>query len=220
MAEDTEGKWLGVTKAPGDRRILTDGEGVYAVHGALLRTGRVILWAGGLESETATLFRSWTWDPATFTDPANALTGVEGRWFLPEFDATGAQPSPPGDSPDWDDNPDIDLFCAHHVTLEDGRLLAVGGTKRPPFSAGSKSIFTYDPGAERWAPHSPGLQKGRWYPTAVVLRDGRIAIFSGRPGSGIEETAEILNPETLQSSTISGGSRRLYIYPGMVMVPG
>lgn len=171
------------------------------------------------ENESATLFRSWTWDPATFTDPGDALTGVEGRWFLPEFDAAGAQPSPPGDSPDWDDNPDIDLFCAHHITLEDGRLLAVGGTKKPPFSKGSKSIFTYDPDSERWEPHSPGMQKGRWYPTAVVLRDGRIAIFSGRPDSGIEETAEILNPETLQSSTISGGSRRLYIYPGMVMVP-
>lgn len=222
MAEDTEGLWLGVAKAPGDNRLFGDDEGVYAVHAALLRTGRVILWAGGLERENVNqrLFRSWTWDPATFTTPTDALTGVIGRWFLPEFDPGGAKESPPGPEPHWDDNSDVDLFCAHHVTLEDGRLLAVGGTKRPPFSKGSKSLFTYDPDAERWTPHSPGLKKGRWYPTAVVLHDGRVAIFSGRPDSGIEETAEVLDSDALNAEVISGGDRRLYIYPGMIMVPG
>lgn len=220
MAEDTEGKWLGVAKAPGDRAAVNDGDGVYAVHAALLRTGRVIMWAGGLERETGILYRSWTWDPATFTTPDDDLTGVEGRWFLPDFDTGGPKASPPGPGPDWDDNPDLDLFCAHHVTLEDGRLLAVGGTKRPPFSKGSKSLFTYDPDAEKWTPLSPGLQKGRWYPTAVVVRDGRVAIFSGRPDSGIESTAEILDSKNLLSEIIAGGDRPLYIYPGMVMVPG
>lgn len=222
MAEDTEGLWLGVAKAPGDRALFGDGDGVYAVHAALLRSGRVIMWAGGLESENVSqrLFRSWTWDPATFTSPGDGLTGVEGRWFLPDFDAGGANESPPGPEPHWDDNADVDLFCAHHVTLEDGRLLAVGGTKRPPFSKGSKSLFTYDPDDEAWTPHSPGMQKGRWYPTAVVLRDGRVAIFSGRPNNGIEDTAEILDSDSLASEVISGGDRKLYIYPGMVMVPG
>ena len=77
MAEDTEGKWLGVTKAPGDRALFGDDDGVYAVHAGLLRTGRVIMWAGGLERENVDqrLFRSWTWDPATFTSAADALTG-------------------------------------------------------------------------------------------------------------------------------------------------
>lgn len=222
MAEDTEGKWLGVTKAPGDRAEFGDEDGVFAVHAALLRTGRVIMWAGGLEREgiDQRLFRSWTWDPATFTSPADDLTGVEGRWFLPDFDPGGPNASPPGPEPHWDDNADVDLFCAHHVTLEDGRLLAVGGTKRPPFSKGSKSLFTYDPKAEKWTPHSPGLRKGRWYPTAVVLRDGRVAIFSGRPDSGIEATAEILDSENLKAEIISGGNRKLYIYPGMSTVPG
>lgn len=220
MAEDTEGKWLGVAKAPGDRAAVGDDDGVYAVHAALLRTGRVILWAGGLEQETGTLFRSWTWDPATFVAPDQALTGVNGRWFLPDYDSGGGNASPPGPRPDWDDNTDLDLFCAHHITLEDGRLLAIGGTARPPFSKGSKSLFTYDPNEESWTPHAPGLQRGRWYPTAVVLRDGRVAIFSGRPNSGLEPTAEILDSENLKAEIISGGNRSLYIYPGMAMVPG
>ena len=64
------------------------------------------------------------------------------------------------------------------------------------------------------------LVKGRWYPTAVVLGDGRVAVFSGRPDRGIEDTAEVINPESLKSELIDGGKRKLYIYPGMVMVPG
>ena len=124
MDEHIKGKWLGVTKAPGDRHTINDGVGVYAVHAALLRNGRVIMFSGGLENQNLNevLFRSWTWDPATFV-PGQALTGVQGRWFLSSFDAGQPNASPPGAEPDWDDDPDIDLFCAHHVTLEDGGSL-------------------------------------------------------------------------------------------------
>ena len=222
MDEDIKGLWLGTEKAPGDKEDVGDGDGVYAVHGALLRSGRVLLWTGGLENsdfEDEVLFRSWSWDPATYV-PGGALTGVEGRWFLSEFDPGGPRASPPGDRPVYDDFADIDLFCAHHVTLEDGRLLAVGGTKEPDFSRGNHAVFTYDPDGERWSRHLPGLVNGRWYPTAVVLADGRVAVFSGRPDSWIEESAEILNSESLTPQLISGGDRTLYIYPGLVMVPG
>ncbi len=219
MAKDTEGDWLAVTKAPGDRVVLGDDDGVYSVHAALLRTGRVLLWAGGLESEAGVLFRSWTWDPSTFI-AGQPLTGVKAQWFLSDFDPGGSEAAPPGSNPTYADHKDVDLFCAHHVTLDDGRLLAVGGTLEPPFSKGNQAVFTFNTKTEQWTVHSPGLQKKRWYPTAVVLQDGRVAIFSGRPGSGLEKTAEILDAEGLKPQIISGGDRKFYIYPGMIMVRG
>jgi hypothetical protein len=74
---------------------------INAVHGALLRTGKVLMIAGSGNDETAFKagsFKSLLWDPNTG-----------------EF-KTIATPT--------------DLFCSGHVQLPDGRLLIAGGTQR------------------------------------------------------------------------------------------
>ena len=215
------------TKTPGDSAVPGDNLGVYAVHMMLMHTGRVLMFSGGWE-DSHMLHRSWSWDPA---EPiANAL----GRWFMPEFD----DPIPPHTGvPTRSDDPDIDLFCCHHVSLPDGRLLTVGGDA---FGHDNVSVRVYDPIAERWekiagrpAPALPGvtyptgMARGRWYPTAVLLPDGSVAVFSGDTGALVID-AEILRPPNYLPTVITGGRRNvpgvgdrpLFIYPGMHLVPG
>ena len=111
----TQGQWLGAIRTPGDSANPGDGFGVYPVHTLLLHTGRVLMFSGGWEG-TNLLHRSWTFDPTSW-DPANPTAGVIGRWFLPQFDDDPvANPPPPTGTHD----PDIDLFCAHHVQIDDG----------------------------------------------------------------------------------------------------
>jgi galactose oxidase-like protein len=216
------------TKTPGDSADPGDNIGVYAVHMALMRTGRVLMFSGGWESSDL-LHRSWSWDP---TAP---IPGALGRWFMPEFDE--ATPPHTG-APTTSDDPDIDLFCCHTVFLPDGRLLAVGGD-----GAGTHDnvgLHVYDPVAESWskiagrsAPALPGetyptgMVAGRWYPTAVVLADGSVAVFSGDSPGPIVVDAEILRPPNYLPTVITGGrrvtggsERALFMYPGMHLVRG
>ena len=216
------------TKTPGDSHDPGDNIGVYAVHMALLHTGNVLMFSGGWESSDL-LHRSWSWDPTQA--PSTAV----GRWFMPEFDDT----TPPHTGvPTTSDDPDIDLFCCHTVFLPDGRLLAVGGD-----GAGTHdnvSLHVYDPLLERWsktagrpAPALPGVVyptgmiAGRWYPTAVVLADGSVAVFSGDSPGPIVIDAEILRAPDYLPVVITGGRRvtggieqPLFMYPGMHLVPG
>jgi hypothetical protein len=154
---------------------------------------------------------------------------------MPEFDES----TPPHTGvPTTTDDPDIDLFCCHTVFLPDGRLLAVGGD-----GAGlhdNVSLHVYDPVLEQWskiagrtAPalpgvtYPPGMVAGRWYPTAVVLADGSVGVFSGDSTAGLVVDAEILRPPDFLPAVITGGrrvtggsERPLFMYPGMHLVRG
>ena len=71
---------------------------IFAVHGTLLVNGNVLLFSGSVEgSELPTV--SFEWDPAT------------------DISTVEQAPMPAG----------ADLFCAHHVNLEDGKVLVTGG---------------------------------------------------------------------------------------------
>src|SRR5689334_16899393 len=216
------------TKTPGDSAAPGDNVGVYAVHMALLHTGNVLMFSGGWESSDL-LHRSWSWDPT------QAPSTAQGRWFMPEFEES----TPPHTGvPTTTDDPDIDLFCCHTVFLPDGRLLAVGGD-----GAGlhdNVSLHVYDPVLEQWskiagrtAPalpgvtYPPGMVAGRWYPTAVVLADGSVGVFSGDSTAGLVVDAEILRPPDFLPAVITGGrrvtggsERPLFMYPGMHLVRG
>jgi hypothetical protein len=133
---------MGAIRTPGDSAVFHDDAGVYPVHTILLRTGRVLMFSGGWEG-TDLLHRSWSFDPATW-DPANPTVGAIGRWFLPQFDDDPIANPPP---PTGTDDPDIDLFCAHHVQIEDGRILVVGGDGVAGHT--NDSIHFYDPVTER-----------------------------------------------------------------------
>ena len=77
----------------------------------------------------------------------------------------------------------VDLFCGGHSTLQDGRLLVLGGQWAPTDPC--QMAWSFDP---RWYPdtttYAPWSQLAsmavdRWYPTATALSDGRILASSG-----------------------------------------
>ena len=74
------------------------------------------------------------------------------------------------------DGTTVNLFCAGHAYLPDGRLLVAGGHLTD--GDGIDYAGTYDHRANTWTP-LPAMNGGRWYPTATSLADGRVLVISG-----------------------------------------
>ena len=68
------------------------------------------------------------------------------------------------------------IFCAAQSFLDDGTVLVMGGTigRRE----GLNTIFTFDPVSETWK-RQANMHHGRWYPTQVLLADGRTVVLDG-----------------------------------------
>ncbi|MFK7847308.1 MAG: putative Ig domain-containing protein [Rhodothermales bacterium] len=73
-----------------------------------------------------------------------------------------------------------DMFCAHQVMLEDGRLLVMGGRNTVNLTS------IYDPTNDTWVTEEP-MANGRWYPTAVGMPDGDVMIAVGSGGGSFPE---------------------------------
>lgn len=200
MPPDTEGQWQGIRQTPGDSRTAGDARGVFVVHASLLKNGKVLWWSGHTESAHY-LSESYEWDP--LTDPSTA-TRV---------------PFPSG----------VDIFCCHHANLEDGRILALGGSRaHPAHGSGIRDICVYDPdapAANRWRKIGE-MNEARWYPTLVALPDGSFVVFSGRDHTGhaIAQTVELLRPPFqgpgYTTQTLSGADKRFPTYPSLHLVRG
>lgn len=227
MPLSTEGQWTGATPfnianptihdTAGHSYV--DTRGLFILHAALLNSGKVICFGGHVESMNYAML-------CYVFDPANAAALMAPITF-----PSGADP-----------------FCAHYVQVPDGRLLAVGGSQHDVGvpgtlgyvyrgSTGETTIALFNPTTETWARSMTGgvpneLRQGRWYPTAVTLADGRVAVFSGRreldtagaPPAGvaapfIADMVEILSPPDWASTELTGGTKDLPIYPGMHLAP-
>jgi galactose oxidase len=123
-----------------------------AIHAHLLPTGKVLYWGRRLEvrsNEFATLNEhfcsTFLWDPVIGDDRAAAqqpqLSGGQG----------------------------VNLFCAGHSFLQDGRLLVVGGHLFD--SEGVDQACVYDASADTWTALDR-MNDGRWYSSALMLPDG------------------------------------------------
>ena len=234
MPVQTDGQWTGaqpfILPAPtvedGDGHQFSDTRGLFVLHAVLLHTGKVLCFSGHVESNL--------YAPLSYLfDPKNSGAAIAPKAF------------PPG----------TDLFCCHYVQIPDGRVLAMGGSQHdvgfprsPGYvyrgSTGSQSIGFFDPVTESWAASRNGaavndLQQGRWYPTPVLLSDGRVAVFSGRresdnqglPPTGVNypyvaDMVEILaqgsgGPDDWRSTecVLTGGTKNLPTYPGMHLAP-
>lgn len=223
MPPSTDGQWSGATRFNINPTTIDDGfgitmpdtRGLFVLHAVLLHTGKILCFSGHVEvSMYAPLY--YLFDPKT---PGALLSPI-------------AFPGRP------------DLFCCHYVQLPDGRILAAGGSEHDTHmggmvqyqgSTGSKTIAIFDPVAEAWTLSRTGgvtheLSQGRWYPTLVLLPDGRVAVFSGRrenafvppPASpdnpdraSIADEVEILTPPDYQSTALGGATKNLPIYPGL-----
>jgi hypothetical protein len=123
-----------------------------------------------------------------------------------------------------------DIFCGGHTFLADGRLLVAGGTYAyeikqfnryplPPFS-GLDQSYIFDPFAVTWA-RAPDLARGRWYPTLVMLADGRILAVAGFTKHFpwvIERNIEIFEA-SLGWSTFEGAEHWFPLYPRLCLLP-
>jgi hypothetical protein len=192
--------------------VTATGYSGYAVHAAMLPTGKVLMW--GKQSDVlGTATYAWLWDPAKGYGPG-ALRDVTPT------DASGAN---------------IPIVCSGMSFLPDGRLLAVGGTLAEGDEsesdeylgwAGLDKAVVFDPGTETWTelPRPTG-SNGRWYPTQVLLADGQTLVVSGfsddAPGRVLNDGQEIYDPETNSFTLLDSPdqSRATGLYPHLLTMP-
>lgn len=143
-----------------DTTTVTDGTvTIVPRHAALLRTGNVLLIEGACGPPES---RTWLWNPYT----------RDMVWPAPVKDPAKALPN-------------LNLYCAGHAFLSDGKLLAVGGggeSYQTPKNLG----WILDPIANTWdvtrnkaTDAQTVMLEHRWYPTVVTLGDHRMLIASG-----------------------------------------
>lgn len=136
-----------------------------AIHTHLLPNGTVLFWgrrdqpSGSLNEHECT---PHLWDPRT-----------------------GALSQTP--QPTRANGEKVNVFCAGHAFLPDGRLLVAGG--HIVDSDGLDQACVYDYRTNTWTALPP-MNRGRWYPTATALADGRVLVMSG---SFIRDGAVIIN---------------------------
>ena len=76
-----------------------------------------------------------------------------------------------------------DMFCNGMVVLPDGRPFIMGGTLGFDPFLGQPRTAIYDPASNSFTDQQ-NMARGRWYPTGVVLSDGRVMVFSGLKDTG------------------------------------
>ncbi len=122
-------------------------------------------------------------------------------------------------------DPPANLFCAGQVQLADGRILFTGGTLN--YTGGDRwfglnQLWIFDPYAETWT-RQVDMRKGRWYPTATRLPDGRVMITSGWDETGTLTTntdVEIFTPGGATGSIqLVHTGRPVQFYPHYLVLP-
>ncbi|MDX6643830.1 MAG: hypothetical protein QOD76_1792, partial [Solirubrobacteraceae bacterium] len=182
----------------------------YAIHAALLPTGKVMLWgyppvSGGTRPNTG---NAWLWDPAL---------GYASSAFK--------RVAPPGDTP---------IYCSGETLLANGDLFIAGGNLDLSTNKGLNVAFTFNPLNETW--HQQGnLEHGRWYPGQVQLPDGRVAILGGYTENGNTENNSQLevwprrdlpapddasrDAEGVPVEHVASGDRATALYPHLFLTP-
>ncbi len=104
------------------------------------------------------------------------------------------------------ENEPANIFCAGQSFLDDGTVLVMGGTVGR--REGLKTIFTFDPIAETWRQQAD-MRHGRWYPTQVLLADGRTVVLDGldergEPNVNNEIESYLPNPDAVALLSVRG----------------
>ncbi|GAA0953292.1 galactose oxidase-like domain-containing protein [Actinocorallia libanotica] len=161
-----EGKWRYVDfgdpvpnandQDAGDAGGLAKKKGVRAMHTVVLNNGKVLLIAGS--GNNAQNFAAGSFESMLY-DPA---TGKYRKIKTP-----------------------VDMFCAGHVQLSDGRVLIMGGTKK--YSAndtgyqgwlGEDKAYVFDPKDNKYH-RTNDMSDGHWYPSATILGNGDVYSVGG-----------------------------------------
>ena len=125
-----------------------------AIHTSVLPNGKVLFW-GRRDHHTGSMHEHectpYIWDYRT------------GRLN-------------PTSQPKRADGTRINLFCAGHTFLPDGRLLVVGGHVTDGDGLDQACVFDYR--TSTWTA-LPAMHGRRWYPTVTALSDGTVLVSSG-----------------------------------------
>ena len=171
--------------------VLPESSEVAAVHAALMPNGEVAYYSGNTGQDIPAATRIWSPRFREVREPPNA--------------------------------PETDVFCSGLTLLWSGRLFVVGGTALYPGPdnpfIGSRAAYLLDPfaGWER----VPDMGVGRWYPSAVMLADGRALVVSGAgDDGGITPIVEIYDPISNGWEMLwEGANRSLPLYPRLHVLP-
>ena len=195
MSDPAKGKW----------KVIEPRFKHLPVHVALLHTGKVLGFGGSGNDEN----KIARWDPPEIYEPD--YTGqTEGKTY-----------EIPGDTIEGD------IFCVGQAFLPDGKLFIAGGTYKydgpfgffPPFS-GLDHAYTFDPKNNTWT-RIPNMKHGRWYPTCVMLADGRIATFAGltKGFPWLMLRHHEIYTEGVGWQKIEGADKWFPLYPRMHLLP-
>ena len=182
----------------------------------------------GIKSVSAQSSGTWTLGPPTNSLPVNAsllrtgdifyLTG-SGYNLVNQFGPYIARVYNPVTGTESSISLTEDLFCAGNTQLANGNILLAGGTTAYDISPdscngywhGSKIAYEFDVQTSSLNKVS-SMAQGRWYPTCVLMPNGRVFVTGGMDDYGTENRlVEIYNP-TSKSWSISYDSSRTYTY--------
>ena len=115
--------------------------------------------------------------------------------------------------------PNVNIFCAGHAWLPDGRLMVMGGHINN--SVGEPDGNIYDPFTDSWANNVAPMNAPRWYPSATTLGDGRVLTLSGdRNGPGdTNPLPQIYDPTTNSWQDLTAAQKVLPLYPRTMLAP-
>jgi Domain of unknown function (DUF1929) len=195
---DEVGRWRGSFDIP-----------VFAINGAMLPTGKVLWFAYPNSPDYGPGIqhggRAYLWDPSKGTGQ-DAFKAVP-----PPIDPARGLP--------------VNLFCAGISFLADGQVLVTGGNLRYPAEtaggkyAGLNHVYTFDPRSERWT-RQPDMNHGRWYPSQLLMPDGRTFIMGGFDEGGFAVKNEDLELFTPAAKRGGVGSISLLGPAGVLGDPG
>ncbi len=82
------------------------------------------------------------------------------------------------------------IFCSGISMMADGRVLITGGVSKPYTAKGDgwrglDRTFSFDPFTERWQEHER-MRGARYYPSQLLMSDGRTFVIQGTDDSGLE----------------------------------
>jgi hypothetical protein len=184
-ARGTVGRWTtGPTRIP-----------VMGINAATLPTGKVLFWAYPVNPNPA--YNPDYVPGGIGSAPNNSLSAV----WDPRTGRTKVIPPPI--NPDTGERTNI--WCSGISFLADGRILATGGNLGyTPDWRGSQRAYIFDPRKEKWT-EVGSMHGGRWYPSQVLLADGRTLVLQGYDQTGTQTynaNVDVFNPATGQFTLV------------------
>ncbi len=180
--------------------------------GSMFGLGNFVAPRGSGTRATAQSAGSWSPGPTTLSHPVHLALLRNGKVLYVAGSGynTGAAKTGPFKAGVW--NPsnnnqteylmDEDLFCCGHTVLQNGNILLVGGTLMYKFESpssewlGLDAAYEFDVQSEDFLTR-PSIAHGRWYPTLVLLPDGKVQVVAGFDEFGEHNLLnEIYNPSS------------------------